>query len=93
MTREQLADIPDVVPVPGVPGRERVVVRKRRSRKAHRSRQWSVRSSRKRVIRTALLCAGMLLLMAGAVYMGLARQDGSPAEGSLTPPAPALTVG
>ena len=85
MAPEQIADIPDVVSVPGAPIRERVVVRKRRGRKPHRSRQWSARSSRRRAVRNVLVCAGVLLLMAVGVYMGLARQDVAPVEGSLTP--------
>jgi hypothetical protein len=87
MAPEQIADIPDVVSVPGAPIRERVVVRKRRSRKPHRSREWSARSSRRRAVRNVLLCTGVLLLMAAGVYLGLERQDGAaaPVEGSLTP--------
>ena len=84
---QQIADIPDVVSVPGAPIRERVVVRKRRSRKAHHRREWSARSSRQRMIRNFVLCTTVLLLMAVGVYLGLARQDVAPVEGSLSPPA------
>ena len=45
MAPEQIADIPDVVSVPGVPIRERVVVRKRRSRKAHAAASGQRRSA------------------------------------------------
>jgi hypothetical protein len=85
MASEQIADIPDVVSVPGVPIRERVVVRKRRSRKAHKSRQWSARASRRRVLRNFLVCAAVLLMMAVGVYLGLSRQDVAPVEGSARP--------
>jgi hypothetical protein len=91
MVREEIAEIPDVISVPGVPIRERVVVRKRRSRRTHRSRQWSARASRKRAIRTFVICAAVLLLMAAGVYLGLARQDVSPVEGSLAPPPSAAS--
>jgi hypothetical protein len=84
---QQIADIPDVVSVPDAAIRERVVVRKRRSRKAHHRREWSARSSRQRAVRNFVLCTAVLLLMAVGVYLGLARQDVAPVEGSLTPPA------
>lgn len=88
MAPEQITDIPDVVSVPGAQIRERVVVvRKRRSRKAQRSREWSGRSARRRAVRNFLLCTAVLMLMAVGVYLGLARQDIAPAEGSVTPPA------
>ena len=87
MAPEQIADITDVDSVPGAPIRERVVVRKRRSRKAHRSREWSARTARRRAVRNFLLCTAVLMLMAVGVYLGLARQDMAPAEGSVTPPA------
>ena len=84
MAPEQITENPDVVSERGAPMRERVVVRKRRSRKAHRSRSWSARTSRRRMIRNFLLCTGVLLLMAAGVYMGLSRQDGAPVESSVT---------
>jgi hypothetical protein len=93
MAPEQIADIPDVVSVPGVQIRERVVVRKRRSRKAHRSlREWSARSARRRAVRNFLLCTAVLTLMAAAIYLGLARQDVAPAEGLVTPPPAGVTA-
>ena len=85
MAPEQITEMPDVVSEHGAPIRERVVVRKRRSRKAHRSRSWSARSSRRRMVRNFLVCTGVLLLMAGAVYMGLSRQEGAAVEGSVIP--------
>jgi hypothetical protein len=86
MAPDQTTDIPDVVSVPGVPIRERVVVRKRRSRKPHNSRRWSARASRRRAVRNFLVCAAVLLMMAVGVYLGLARQDVAPVEGFVTPP-------
>jgi hypothetical protein len=71
MTREPVADIPDVVPVPGRPTRTRVVVRKRRSRKVRNTPQWSASASRARMIRIVALSTGVLLLMAGALCAGL----------------------
>jgi len=92
MTPAQITDIPDVVSVPGSPIRERVVVRKRRSRKPHSSRKWSARASRQRAIRNFLLCTAVLLMMAVGVYLGLSRQDVAPVEGSVTPPPGATTA-
>jgi len=77
MAPEQIADIPDVVSVPGSPIRERVVVRKRRSRKPHSSRKWSAPASRHRAIRNFLVCTAVLLVMALGVYLGLS-QDVAP---------------
>jgi hypothetical protein len=85
MAPEQITERPDAVAERGAPIRERVAVRKRRSRKAHRSRNWSARSSRRRIVRNFLVCTGVLLLMAAGVYMGLSRQEGAPVEGSVTP--------
>lgn len=92
MTPEQTTDIPDVVSVPGVPIRERVVVRKRRSRKPHKIRQWSARASRRRALRNFLVCAAVLLMMAVGVYLGLSRQDVAPVESSVTPPPSGTTT-
>jgi hypothetical protein len=65
--------------------RERVVLRRRRPRGRHRSRQWAARSSRKRRIRTAIICVSTLLLMAAGLYLQLSRQDRAPGEGHLMP--------
>jgi hypothetical protein len=92
MAPEQIADIPDVVSVPGVPIRERVVVRKRRSRKPRKGRQWSARASRRRALRNFLVCAAVLLMMAVGVYLGLSRQDVAPVEGTVTPPPSGTTA-
>ena len=65
--------------------RERVSVRRRRSRHGHRSGHrsgyWVVRS-RNRWGRTFLLCTGVLLLMALGLYFGLARQEAAPSDGA-----------
>lgn len=62
--------------------RQRVVVRKRRPRGAHRSSRWAARGSRRRTVRAAVVCVGVLLLMAAGLYLGLSRQDSIPAEGA-----------
>jgi hypothetical protein len=69
------------------PFRERVVVRRRRARGAHHSGRWMARASRRRRIRTAILCVGVLLVMAVGLYISLSRQDSAPAEGARTPAA------
>jgi hypothetical protein len=92
MAPEQITDIPDVVSVPGLPIRERVVVRKRRPRKPHTSRRWSARASRRRLVRNFIVCTAVLLVMAVGVYLGLARQDVAPVEGSVTPPPGGTTT-
>jgi hypothetical protein len=53
--------------------RERVVARRRleRRRRAH----WVGNRSRREKVRTALVCAGALLLMALGLYFGLAHQE------------------
>jgi hypothetical protein len=65
--------------------RERVVVRKRRPRGPHRSRNWSARASRRRAMRNAVVCVGVLLLMAAGLYLGLSRQENVPGEGAGNP--------
>lgn len=65
--------------------RERVVVRRRRPRDRRRGVEWSARSSRARTIRTVAVSVGILLLMAASLYMGLSRQEMSPAEGHRRP--------
>lgn len=92
MAPEQITDIADVVSVPGAAVRERVAVRKRRSRKPHNSRHWAARVSRRRAVRNFLVCTAVLLVMALGVYLGLARQDVAPVEGSLAPPPGGTTV-
>ena len=65
--------------------RERVVVRRRRSRKAHRRHHvsWTVRASRRKIIRACVVCTGVLVLMALSIYFGLSRQEIAPGEGSM----------
>ncbi len=59
------------------PRRDRVVVRRRRSKSRHRKPSWT-RASRGKVVRTFLVCVGALMLMAVVVYFGLARSDALP---------------
>ncbi|HLK90817.1 MAG TPA: hypothetical protein VKZ18_13045 [Polyangia bacterium] len=77
----------------GIPGavldvhRERVSVRRRRSRQGHHRSNgsaWVAASrSRRRAVRAFALSAGVLLLMAIGLYFGLSRQESSaPAEGA-----------
>jgi hypothetical protein len=78
---EPVVDSSQDVPF-AVPGsrRERTVVRRRRPNRRHSARTWAARSSRRKAIRAAALCVGVLLLMAAALYLGLARQDAAPVE-------------
>jgi hypothetical protein len=73
------------------PRRESIVVRRRRSGRRHRTGRWTAKQSRRRVIRAALVCAGVLLLMAAGLYLGLSRQDVAPAESRLHGPLLALS--
>jgi hypothetical protein len=67
--------------------RERVVVRRRRAHsRRHQQTNWSVRASRRKVIRAFVVCTGVLVLMAIGLYLGLSRQDQAPAEGRLRGP-------
>jgi hypothetical protein len=69
---------------PGI-RRERVVVRRRRAHGRHHSRKWAARSSRIKVIRAALLCTGVLMLMALGLYYGLSRQESAAVRSSHRP--------
>ena len=69
------------------PRRERVVVRRRRAHSRHRTGRWTARKSRRKILRAVVVCAGVLLLMAVGLYLGLARQDMAPAESKLHGPA------
>jgi hypothetical protein len=71
--------------------RERVVVRRRRARTRHRTGQWTARTSRRRVIRAGVVCAGVLLAMALGLYFGLSRQNTAPAESRLHGPLLAVS--
>jgi hypothetical protein len=68
------------------PAHERVSVRRRRSRRGHRSEQRGDRRvvrARTRWVRTLALCTGVLLLMALGLYFGLARQESAaPSDGA-----------
>jgi hypothetical protein len=75
----------------GTPGSsERRMIRRDRVRRRvrhHRAPSWRAKSSRRRTLRTVMVCVGVLLMMAGILYFGLSRQESGPAE-SLSPPAP-----
>jgi transcriptional regulator GlxA family with amidase domain len=73
------------------PHREKIVVGRRRSGPRRRTGHRTVRQSRRRVIRAAIVCAGVLLLMAAGLYLGLSRQDVAPAESQLHGPLLALS--
>jgi len=76
-------DVPVVVPEIR---RERVVVRRRRPHSRRARPRWTARASRRRALRAAVVCAGVLVLMALGLYFGLSRQEAAaPAEGSLRP--------
>ena len=60
------------------PRRDRVVVRRRRSKSRHRKPLWTTRASRRKVVRTFFVCVGALMLMAVVVYFGLARSNALP---------------
>jgi hypothetical protein len=65
--------------------RARVVVR-RRAHGGHTRRRWTARASRRRTLRAAFVCAGVLVLMAVGLYFGLSRQEAAaPAEGAFRP--------
>jgi hypothetical protein len=74
--------------VPEVP-RARVVVRRRRSHRRLLSEAWSSPNSRRRTIRTVIVCASVLLLMAVGLYLSLLRHDAAPTETRLHAPVPA----
>jgi hypothetical protein len=73
------------------PRRERVVVRRRRAHSRHRTGRWTAPRSRRRILRAALVCTVVLLLMAAGLYLGLSRQEVAPAESHLRGPAMALS--
>ena len=65
--------------------RERVVRRRRRTH-SRTPRRWTAQASRRRALRAAFVCAGVLVLMAVGLYFGLSRQEApAPAEGWLRP--------
>jgi hypothetical protein len=80
-------DSPRDVPVTTVEiRRARVVVRRRRAHSRSKSREWTALRSRRRTIRTAVVCAGVLVLMALGLYVGLLHQEAAaPAEGAFRP--------
>jgi hypothetical protein len=69
--------------------RVRIRVRRRRPRQGSRwySRRWS--RSRRRVLRTAFICAGILLVMGSGVYYSLAFMGSRPSNprSVVAPPA------
>jgi|KBSMisStandDraft_5_1062788.scaffolds.fasta_scaffold162723_2 hypothetical protein len=71
--------------------RERVVVRRRRGNSRPRTGRWTAARSRRRILRAAVVCTGVLLLMAVGLYLGLSRQDTVPAESRLHGPALAVS--
>ena len=83
-------DVPTVVPQVR---RDPMVVRRRRSRGRHRHRRdWTAQRSHRRIIRAAVVCVGVLVVMALGLYFGLARQDITPIEGSHPKPAAAKST-
>jgi hypothetical protein len=69
-----------------VPEIRRQRVRRRLPHSRSKSREWTARRSRRRILRTAVVCAGVLLLMAFGLYFGLSRQEAAgPSEGALRP--------
>ena len=86
------ADIEAMVsPIVPEIGREQLRVRRRRARAGHHgsrgsaSARWVAASrSRRRAVRTFVLCASVLLLMAVGLYFGLAHQENAaPVEGAV----------
>jgi hypothetical protein len=73
------------------PRRERVVVRRRRAHSRHRTGRWIAARSRRKILRAAVLCTTVLLLMAAGLYLGLSRQDVGPADRQVRGPAVALS--
>ena len=71
---------------PLTPGvlRERGTTRRRRPRQSRRQgARWVVGRSRRQTVRTLVVCAGALLLMAIGLYFGLAHQESTaPVEGA-----------
>jgi hypothetical protein len=74
--------------------RDRTVVRRRRRSGRRRNvRTWRARAARRAHVRTLLLSAGVLLLMAVGLYFGLARQEAAaPSEGSSHAHAPLIAL-
>jgi hypothetical protein len=68
-----------------------IVTRRRRARRVRQhGRRWVAARSRKRMLRTTVVCATVLLLMAVGLYFGLSRQDvARPEEGVLPRPVAA----
>jgi len=86
---EPVVDSPQGVPIViPAPRRERVVRRRRSRSHGHRrgTGEWTVRRSRRRIIRAVVVSAAMLVLMAVGLYFGLSRQDGR--AGQRTPATP-----
>ena len=73
--------------------RARVVARRRRASRHRQGPQWNVRSSRRRSLRTFVVCTGVLLLMAVGLYFGLSHQEVAPTDGSLRARPSRLALG
>ncbi len=67
-----------------VPHRRGTMVRRRRAKRGPHVGRWVVARSRKRMLRTAVVCTGVLLLMAVSLYLGLSRQETEPAGDGAT---------
>ena len=90
MRSEPVVDSPPDVAVP-LPRSERVVRRRRSRGQRLGTREWIARRSRRRTIRAVAVCAAALVFMAVGLYLGLARQDAPPGEG--TRHAPSKKIG
>lgn len=77
MTERQASAPTPIVDDPSEPGLHRpgYVGRRRHTRRVRQRAEWVAGRSRKRMLRTAVLCTGVLLLMAVGLYLGLSRQD------------------
>lgn len=64
--------------------RHGTAVRRRRAKRAPQAGRWIVARSRKRMLRTAAVCTGVLLLMAVGLYLSLSRQESAPAGDGAT---------
>ena len=83
------ASIPEAVPERY---RQRAVARRRRSSKPRHDKPWVIRS-RRRHVRTFVVCASVLLLMAVGLYFGLAHQEAAPGDDALRAAPSLLALG
>ncbi len=82
--RQANATRPVVQPSGAALHRHGTMVRRRRAKRGPHAGRWVVARSRKRMLRTAAVCTGVLLLMAVGLYLGLSRQDATPAGDGAT---------